>query len=50
MRPLVLTVRTRSPYEPDERRIRGSIRVLPDQMAQWAATALLERLVVTYCS
>ena len=48
--PLVLDVRTRSSYVPEEGQIPGSIRVLPDQVAEWAATAPRDRLLVTYCT
>jgi NhaP-type Na+/H+ or K+/H+ antiporter len=34
--PIVLDVRTRSQYEKDKTRLPGSIRVLPDQIEEWA--------------
>jgi sodium/hydrogen antiporter len=37
--PLVLDVRSRSEHERDGVRIPGSIRVLPDQVSEWAPTA-----------
>ena len=49
-RPLVLDVRTRSKYDQDGERIPRSVRVLPDQVAEWAADLPRHRLVVTYCS
>ncbi|MBI3969716.1 MAG: cation:proton antiporter [Chloroflexi bacterium] len=35
--PLVMDVRTRSQYDRDEGQIPGSVRVLPDEVANWAA-------------
>ena len=49
-RPLVLDVRTRSKYDQDGERIPRSVRVLPDQVAEWAADLPRHRSVVTYCS
>jgi NhaP-type Na+/H+ or K+/H+ antiporter len=48
--PLVLDVRTRSHAAADGVRIPGSVRVLPDRVAEWAATAPPGRAVVTYCT
>jgi sodium/hydrogen antiporter len=48
--PIVLDVRSRAEYERDNGQIPGSIRVLPDQIEAWAAEALRERSVVTYCT
>lgn len=48
--PLVLDVRTRSQYERDHVRIPGSVRVLPDQVRDWAAAQPQRRLVVLYCT
>ncbi len=47
--PLVLDVRTRSDYERDPSRIPGSVRVFPDHVVTWAATAPRGREIVTYC-
>jgi len=47
--PLVLDVRSRAHYENDEGQIPGSIRVLPDQMADWAVSQPKARPIVTYC-
>ncbi len=51
--PIVLDVRSRAHYDNDEGQIPGSIRVMPDQMADWAASQpqaqLQDRLIVTYC-
>ncbi len=47
--PLVLDVRSRAHYENDEGQIPGSVRVLPDQMADWAANQPKDRSIVTYC-
>lgn len=56
--PLVLDVRTRSQYERDGSRIPGSVRVPPDQVADWATRYLAEhpdgephlRPIATYCT
>lgn len=48
--PLVLDVRTRGQYEQDEGQIPGSVRVLPDQIQEWASTAVRDRRVVAYCT
>ena len=48
--PLVLDVRTRSQYERDHVRIPGTIRVLPDQVRDWAAAQPQRRPVVLYCT
>ena len=48
--PLVLDVRTRSQYERDHVRIPGSVRVLPDQVRDWAAAQPQRRPVVLYCT
>jgi NhaP-type Na+/H+ or K+/H+ antiporter len=48
--PLVLDVRTRGQYAQDEGQIPGSVRVLPDQIQEWASTAARDRRVVAYCT
>lgn len=48
--PLVLDVRSRAHYENDEGQIPGSIRVLPDQIEEWAANAQKDRPIVAYCT
>lgn len=48
--PLVLDVRTRSQYARDRVRILGSVRVLPDQVRDWAAAQAQRRPVVLYCT
>jgi NhaP-type Na+/H+ or K+/H+ antiporter len=48
--PLVLDVRSRSEYERDGVRIPGSVRVLPDQVAEWAADRLRDQPFVLYCT
>ncbi len=48
--PLVLDVRTRSQYAQSTVQIPGSIRVLPDDVAEWAAHASRERPLVAYCT
>jgi NhaP-type Na+/H+ or K+/H+ antiporter len=48
--PLVLDVRTRGQYAQDEGQIPGSVRVLPDQIQEWASTAVRDRRVVAYCT
>jgi NhaP-type Na+/H+ or K+/H+ antiporter len=46
--PVVLDVRTRSQRDPEQ--IPGSVRVLPDRVAEWAATQPTRGPVVTYCT
>ena len=48
--PLVLDVRTRSQYARDRVKIQGSIRVLPDQVRDWAGTQTERRPLVAYCT
>ncbi len=48
--PLVLDVRSRSEYDAGDDQIPGSVRVLPDQIGDWAGTADRTRPVVTYCT
>ncbi len=48
--PIVLDVRTSSQYDRDATRIPGSVRALPDRVAEWAASQELDRLVVAYCT
>lgn len=48
--PLVLDVRSRSSYEHDRAHIPGDIRVLPDEVIEWAADHAPDRSVVTYCT
>jgi NhaP-type Na+/H+ or K+/H+ antiporter len=56
--PLVLDVRTRSQYERDTTRIPGAVRVMPDQVQDWAMRYLADhpdgephlRPIVAYCT
>jgi sodium/hydrogen antiporter len=48
--PVVLDVRTRSQYEQDPDRIPDSVRVLPDQVAEWAAKQRKGQPIVAYCT
>lgn len=48
--PIVLDVRGRSARAQDAERIPGSIHVLPDRVAEWAADRQRDRQVVTYCT
>jgi NhaP-type Na+/H+ or K+/H+ antiporter len=48
--PIVLDVRTRSQHERDAASIPGSVRVVPDDVADWAATQTEKKLVVLYCT
>ena len=48
--PIVLDVRSRSEYQRDDARLPGSIRVLPDQIAAWAAQQPKDRTIVAYCT
>jgi NhaP-type Na+/H+ or K+/H+ antiporter len=48
--PLVLDVRSRAHFESDAGQIPGSVRVLPDQIEDWASTAPKGRPMVAYCT
>ena len=48
--PIVLDVRSRSSYDRDGSQIPGSIRVLPDQVVEWATDRSLDGMVVAYCT
>ncbi len=48
--PLILDVRSRSEYDRDGVRIPGSVRVLPDQVTEWAADRLRDQPYVLYCT
>ncbi len=48
--PIVLDVRSRSSYQHEQDQIPGSIRVLPDYVADWAAGKDRSREVVAYCT
>jgi NhaP-type Na+/H+ or K+/H+ antiporter len=49
--PIVLDVRSRSSYDSAGTQIPGSVRVLPDSVAEWAANMEQRgRLVVAYCT
>jgi sodium/hydrogen antiporter len=48
--PQVLDARSRSEYERDGVRIPGSVRVLPDQVTEWAADRLRDQPFVLYCT
>ncbi|MBA2449247.1 MAG: cation:proton antiporter, partial [Chloroflexi bacterium] len=48
--PIILDVRSRSSYDPSGTQIPGSLRVLPDRIAEWANEAPRGRLLVTYCT
>ena len=48
--PTVADVRSRSSFERDGSSIPGSVRVLPDQVTEWAASQPKDRPVVTYCN
>ncbi|MBA3874014.1 MAG: cation:proton antiporter [Anaerolineae bacterium] len=48
--PLVLDVRSRAHFERDEGQIPGSVRVLPDQIEEWASGKTKDRPIVAYCT
>ncbi len=48
--PVILDVRARASYDHDGSQIPGSIRVLPDQVLEWAADGPENRMVVAYCA
>jgi hypothetical protein len=47
--PAVLDVRTRSEFDRDPRLIPSSVRVRPDELARWAESTSVRR-VVLYCT
>jgi sodium/hydrogen antiporter len=48
--PLVVDVRTRNEYARELEQIPGSVRVLPDHVAEWLRTAPRDRELAFYCS
>lgn len=48
--PIILDVRSRSSYEKDPQGIPGGVRVLPDEVRDWAATRKRGEAVVAYCT
>ena len=48
--PVILDVRARASYDHDGSQIPGSVRVLPDQILEWAADLPEDRMVVAYCA
>ncbi len=48
--PLVLDVRSRSNFDASDGQIPGSVRVLPDQVMEWASDQPRDRMVVAYCA
>ena len=48
--PIVLDVRSRANYETDGGQIPGGVRVLPDEVTDWAQGMAHDRLVVAYCT
>ena len=48
--PVVLDVRTRGQYDQDPNQIPGSIRILPDQVSEWAEKEPHARSIVAYCT
>lgn len=48
--PIILDVRSRSSYERDNARIPGDVRVLLDQVTEWAATHPSDKSIVAYCT
>jgi NhaP-type Na+/H+ or K+/H+ antiporter len=48
--PLVLDVRSRAGYRPEQGQIPGSLRLLPDEVVEWASTQAIRRPVVAYCT
>jgi NhaP-type Na+/H+ or K+/H+ antiporter len=48
--PIVLDVRSRSSYDHDRAHIAGDVRVLPDEVRDWAVANPTDRLVVAYCT
>lgn len=48
--PLVVDVRARSGFGPDAVVVPGSVRVHPDEVADWAQDQRRDRLIVPYCT
>jgi rhodanese-related sulfurtransferase len=48
--PLVLDVRSRARYDTEDTQIPTSIRVLPDQVIEWAGNIDKGKLIIPYCS
>lgn len=48
--PVILDVRSRSTYPSDGERIPGSVRVLPDEITDWAVEQPRDRRIVAYCA
>ncbi|KPV52413.1 hypothetical protein SE17_15630 [Kouleothrix aurantiaca] len=48
--PTVLDVRSRSQYDQSDAQIPGSVRVLADDVAEWAADEDRARAIVAYCT
>ncbi len=48
--PIVLDVRSRSSYEKHPAGIPGGVRVLPDQVEEWAARQTRDKSIVAYCT
>ena len=48
--PLILDARSRSSYEQDRSHIPDDVRVLPDQVLEWAHERSEDRLIVAYCT
>ncbi len=48
--PIVLDVRSRSPYQRDAGSISGSVRVLLEDVAEWDAAEREKKLAVVYCT
>lgn len=48
--PIVLDVRSRARYDAVDTQIPGSVRVLPDQVNEWAGDIEKGKLIVPYCS
>ncbi len=48
--PIVLDVRSRAHYDEDATQIPHSVRVMPDRIEEWAATADRRYTIVAYCT
>ena len=46
---MILDVRTRSTYEHSGLRIPGDMRMMPDQVVEWASECAGSGLAVVYC-
>jgi hypothetical protein len=47
---IILDARTRSSWDTSDKKIKGAIRVDPDDVASWAGSIPKDKKVIVYCS